>query len=345
MSANKLYFFIRRVFCLVLVLVGVAFSNSAYSMDENNPIDDEFFVKSGEEELYLRVRGQNSNNPVLLFLHGGPGELTGPLNFQSYAGPALEKHFVVGYLHQRNTCKSPSVPAGTLTVEQFVNDVHNVVEFLREKFHKDKIFLLGHSFGGILGYMYLLEYEDNSYIEKFVAAGSAFSAVSLEENGYKTALELAKKTNNQKGLERLNKLGPPPYKTFQDGMVWRMLIVAMLNEMNEGITKNFQMSKVMTVTGTEKIDPEWQKKMITIANAMWSELQTIDIEDEVTKIRIPILMIAGAKDVTVPFTLMEKAFENLSGEKEYFILENSNHNMFIDESDLFVSKVIEFFQK
>ncbi len=314
-------------------------------MDRDDAIDDEFFVKSGGEELYIKVRGQNFGNPVLLFLHGGPGELTGPLSFQAYAGPELEKHFVVGYLHQRNTCKSPAVPVDTLTIEQFVKDVHNVVEFLREKFNKDKIFLLGHSFGGILGYLYLLEYEDNHHIEKFVSAASAFSAVSLEENGYNTALELAKKTNNQKALERLDTLGPPPYETFQEGMVWRMLIMNMLNGTNDGITKNFQMSKVMSITGIENIDPEWQKKMIGIGSAMWSELNTIDIEDEVKKISIPILIIAGAKDIMVPFSLMEKGYQNLSGEKEYFILENSNHMMFIDEPDLFVSKVIEFVQK
>ena len=153
-------------------------------------------------------------------------------------GPELEKHFVVGYLHQRNTCQSPAVPVETLTIEQFVKDVHNVVEFMREKFNKDKIFLLGHSFGGILGYMYLLDYEDNNNIEKFVSAGGAFSAVSLEENGYKSALELAKKTNNQQALERLDALGPPPYETFQKGMVWRMQIMIMLNRMKEGIAKN-----------------------------------------------------------------------------------------------------------
>jgi pimeloyl-ACP methyl ester carboxylesterase len=345
MSANKLNFFGRRIICLALGLVVVAFANGAYSMDTNNTIDDEFLVKSGGEELYIRVRGQNINNPVLLYLHGGPGELTGPLNFQAYAGPELEKRYIIGYLHQRNTCKSPSVPIETLTVEQFIEDVYNVVAFLREKFNKDKIFLLGHSFGGILGYMYLIEYEDHHNIEKFVSAGGAFSADSLEENGYKTAIELAEKTDNQKALDRLNTLGPPPYETFQEGMVWRMLIVGMLNGMKEGITKNFDMSKVMTVTGTEKTDPEWQKKMMTIANAMWNELKTVDIEEDVKKIHIPILMIAGAKDIMVPFTLMEKGYENLGGEKEYFILENSNHMMFIDEPDLFVTKVIEFFQK
>jgi pimeloyl-ACP methyl ester carboxylesterase len=239
---------------------------------------------------------------------------------------------------------SPFVPVSTLTVGQFVKDVHNVVGFMREKFNKDKIFLLGHSFGGILGYMYLLEYEDNNNIEKFVSAGGAFSAVSLEENGYKTAIDLANKTDNPKALERLNTLGPPPYETFQEGMVWRMLIMTMLNRMKEGMTKNFEMSKVMTITGTEKIDPEWQKKMITIGNAMWNELKPTNIEEDVKKINIPVLMIAGAKDIMVPFTLMKKGYENLGGEKEYFILENSNHMMFIDEPDLFVSRVIEFFE-
>jgi len=341
MQANKANIFRNTVACFALILIVFACSSAAYSMDMNEAIDEEFFVKSGGEELYIKVRGQISDNPVLLFLHGGPGELTGPFSFQAYAVPELEKHFVVGYLHQRNTCQSPSVPAETLTVKQFIEDVHNVVEFLREKFNKDKIFLLGHSFGGILGYMYLLEYGDNSNIEKFVSAAGAFSAVSLEENGYKTALELAKKTDNQGALERLEKLGPPPYETIQEGMVWRMLAM----RMDEGMTKNYQLPKVLSVTGFEKIDPEWQKKMMAIAGAMWNELNTVDIEDDVKKISTPVLMIAGAKDFMVPFHLMEKGYHNLGGQKEYFILKNSNHMMFADETDLFVSKVIEFFQK
>ena len=328
------------VLCIVL-----ACSNMVYPLGTNDASDDEFLIKSGGEELYIKVRGQNSANPVLLYIHGGPGQLTGPLNFQAYAGPELEKHFVVGYLHQRHTCQSPLAPLSTLTAQQFVEDVHNVVDFLREKFNKDKIFLLGHSFGGILGHMYLLEYEGKHNIEKFVAAGGAFSTAVLEENGYKSAQELAKKTNNQKALERLIKLGPPPYKTFQEGMVWRMLCMSMLNSMQEGIAKNLQMSKVRSITGIKKNPTEWQKKMIEVANTMWSELSTIDIEDEVRKINIPVLMIAGAKDIMVPFRLMKKGYQNLRGEKEYFILEKSNHLMFVDEPDLFVSKVIEFFQK
>jgi pimeloyl-ACP methyl ester carboxylesterase len=193
--------------------------------------------------------------------------------------------------------------------------------------------------------MYLLEYPDNHNVEKFVSAGGAFSATTLEEHGYKAAVELAKKTDNQQVLERLDTLGPPPYETFQQGMVWRMQIMIMLNKMKEGFARNLEMPRVMSITGIEKTDPKWQKKMMEIGSTMWSELNTVDIEEEVKNISIPVLMIAGAKDIMVPFRIMEKGYENLSGEKEYFILENSNHMMFIDEPDLFVSKVVDFFQK
>ena len=121
-----------------------------------------------------------------------------------------------------------------------------------------------------------------------------------------------------------------------------MQIMIMLNKMKEGFARNLEMPKVMSITGIEKTDPKWQKKMMEIGSAMWSELNTVDIEDEVNKISIPVLMMAGAKDIMVPFNLMEKGYDNLGGEKEYFILENSNHMMFIDEPDLFVFKVVEF---
>ena len=329
---------------LVMVLwTAIIFSNTLIARETSEGIDKEFQVKSGGTELYIKVRGKEINNPVLLYLHGGPGEVNGPLLFQAYAGPELEKHFVIGYLHQRNTCLSPEAPVETLTITQFVEDVDNVVSFLKEKFQKDKIFLLGHSFGGGLGYLYLLEHEVN--IKKFVSAGGAFSTAPIEENGYQAVMDLAKKANNQEAVKRLETLGPSPYETFQEGMVWRMLGMRILEEMNDGITKNLQMSKVMSIKGIESIDPEWMKKSMVIASTMWKELGTIDLEEKVKKIGIPMLLIAGAKDIMVPFRILERGYKNYGGQKEFLILEKSNHMMFVDEPDLFVSKAIEFFQK
>ncbi|UCC40346.1 MAG: alpha/beta fold hydrolase [Candidatus Aminicenantes bacterium] len=299
---------ISMVICMTIII-----SNAVHAVEKNEAINKEFTVKSGGEDLYIKVQGKNINNPVLLFLHGGPGDHMGLLYFQAYAGPELEKHFVVGYLHQRGVCRSSSVPASSLTIEHYLKDVDYVVAFLKEKFNKDKIFLLGHSFGGTLGNMYLLKHEDN--IEKFISAGSAFSTISIDENGYKTVLQLAKKANNQRAVERLKSLGLPPHETFQEGMIWRMLGMNIVERMNEGILKNLHMSKVMSVTGIARIEPEWQRKSMAVGNAMWSELNTIDIEEKVKNISIPVLIIAGAKDIFVPFKLMKKGYENYGGEK------------------------------
>lgn len=321
----------------------IILSNTIFAIETGKEIDKAFLVKSGEEELYIRVRGQDISKPVLLYLHGGPGEANSLLLFQAYAGPELEKHFVVGYLHQRSTCMSPKVPAKTLTIKQFVEDVHNIVLFLKKKFSKDKIFLLGHSFGGGLGILYLMEHQDN--IKKFVCAGGAFSAASIEKNGYQTVMEMAKEAGDQDAIMRLEATGPPPYKTFMQGMVWRILAMRILEEKKEGMAKNFNMSKVMSVTGIKNIDPEWQNKMMVIASTMWNELGTIDLEDRVKKINIPMLLITGAKDYMVPFRILEKGYENYGGKKEHIILEKSNHYMFVDEPARFAAKVIEFLQK
>lgn len=250
---------------------------------------------------------------------------------------------MVGYLHQRHTCLSPAVPLETLTIRNYIEDVHNIVTFLKEEFQQEKIYLLGHSFGGGLGVLYLLEHEEN--IQKFVSAGGALSTASIEKNGYQTTLKLAEKADNQEAIERLKTLGPPPYETFQQGMVWRMLAMSLLNGMGEGITKNLQMSKIMSVTGIKSIDPDWMKKSMEIANTMWHELGTIDLEDKVKQINTPMLLITGAKDIMVPFSIIQKGYENYGGNKEHFLLQDSNHMMFVDEPELFVSKVVEFFQK
>ena len=332
----------HNVMYLVALCLAISIASNSIAVETENGIDSEFYVTSGEAELYIKVRGQDINNPVLLYLHGGPGEANGPLLFQAYAGPELEKHYVVGYLHQRNTCLSPDAPAKTITVGQFIKDVDAVVAFLQKRFEKDKVFLLGHSFGGSLGLLYLLEHGDN--IEKFVCAAGAFSLTAIQNTGYQTVMEMAKIADNQQAIEQLENVGPPPYDTFREGIVWRRLAMELLEEKNEGFTKNLEMSKVISNTGIKSVDPDWQRKSMIVVNTMWKELSTIEIEDKVHCIGTPMLLITGAKDILVPFRILEKGYKNYGGEKEHFNLENSNHFMFIDEPGLFVSKVIKYFK-
>jgi hypothetical protein len=108
-------------------------------------------VVLGGSEQWITIRGKNVENPVLLYLGiGGPGAGGFPANFTSLA--PLEEHFVVVNWDQPGTGKSYSaVPISTLTLERFVSDAHELTELLRARFGEDKIYVLGLSWGTILG--------------------------------------------------------------------------------------------------------------------------------------------------------------------------------------------------
>ena len=85
------------------------------------------------------IRGQNRNNPVLLLVHGGPGM---PDYFLTDQYPTqLEDLFTVVWWDQRGTGLSydPKIPASSMKIEQFISDTLAVTDYLRQRFHQDKI--------------------------------------------------------------------------------------------------------------------------------------------------------------------------------------------------------------
>lgn len=94
-------------------------------------------------QLNVELRGPAERTPVLLYLHGGPGNAFALLSFRSYVGPVLESRFLVCYLQQRGVMNSPAVPDSSQTVANHVADVQSVVAYLHNRFPGRKIYLLG----------------------------------------------------------------------------------------------------------------------------------------------------------------------------------------------------------
>jgi proline iminopeptidase len=103
-------------------------------------------------------RGLSQSNPALILLHGGPGTSESAL-FRHY-NSALEEHFLVVYWEQRGSGRSfhPDIPPESMTIAQFVRDLDEVVELVRRRFDKDKVVLLGHSWGTVLGTIYVFQH-------------------------------------------------------------------------------------------------------------------------------------------------------------------------------------------
>jgi pimeloyl-ACP methyl ester carboxylesterase len=124
-----------------------------YAIATPNGIDEARYVKVGGIQQWITIRGEDRNNPVLLFLHGGPGDATNPWG---YAGFRLWlKHFTVVQWDQRGAGrtfgKNRDAPPQAITIARMTQDGVELADVLRKQLRKDKIILVGHSWGSILG--------------------------------------------------------------------------------------------------------------------------------------------------------------------------------------------------
>ncbi|WP_188109535.1 alpha/beta fold hydrolase [Pseudohalioglobus sediminis] len=99
------------------------------------------------------IRGNNASNPVLLYLHGGPGRPVYPALYDDAQWSRIENLFTVAYWDQRGTGMSnpPDLDVSSINLDSLVEDTAAVASYLRSKFDKEKIYLLGHSWGSVLG--------------------------------------------------------------------------------------------------------------------------------------------------------------------------------------------------
>jgi pimeloyl-ACP methyl ester carboxylesterase len=159
---------------------------------------------------WLLIRGVDRRNPVLLFVHGGPGSAhIGILrNFQK----ELEKYFVVVQWDQRGAGLSGNepVPDETYHKEQFVADGLEVTRYLRERFQQEKIFLVGHSWGSGLGYILAVRHPE--YYRAFAGLGQM--SRDGEVLAYAETLKVARAANHREAIKELELLGAPPYKNI-----------------------------------------------------------------------------------------------------------------------------------
>ena len=117
-------------------------------------------IMLGGQEQYLVIRGVNRVQPVMLFLHGGPG--SPELPFMKNYNRDIENDFVMVYWEQRGAGKSYSknIPVESLNLEQFILDTKELSEYLAKRFHQKKIYVMGHSWGSILGILTAYQYPE-----------------------------------------------------------------------------------------------------------------------------------------------------------------------------------------
>jgi pimeloyl-ACP methyl ester carboxylesterase len=151
----------------------------ALAIQSPNGLQEGMYVKIGGIDQWVQIRGEDRGNPVILFVHGGPGGSTIPI---SSGWQSWEKYFTVVQWDQsgagRTFRKTGESIATTMTLARMTQDGVEVAEYLRAHLHKDKIVLIGHSWGSFLGIQIVKQRPDLFYA--FVGTGQVVGKQTFE---------------------------------------------------------------------------------------------------------------------------------------------------------------------
>ena len=171
-------------------------------------IDTAEKVEYKNQTYHLRMRTCDKNNPVVLFLHGGCGS---PDRAQmiKYQSPLADKFTLVAWDQRGAGIAYDKKEAQNLvlTKKVYVEDAHNVACYLKERFGKDKIIIVGHSFGSTLGVWLADEYPED--IQAYIGIGQCIDYIENEKLSYEWTLNEAKRHNDTKAIKALQKIGYP----------------------------------------------------------------------------------------------------------------------------------------
>src|SRR4029079_16095375 len=182
-----------------------------YALASPNGIDEGRYVEIGGIQQWITIRGDDRRNPVLLFLHGGPGDAINPWAYAGFGG--WSKHITVVQWDQRGAGrtfgKNSGAPAGSVTVARMTQDGIELAELLRRELGKDKLLLVGHSFGSILG-LFMAKARPELF-HAFVGTGQVADSRRNYAVAYAALLQKAQTLGDQQAIGELREIGSPPY--------------------------------------------------------------------------------------------------------------------------------------
>jgi pimeloyl-ACP methyl ester carboxylesterase len=299
-------------------------------------------IKLGGAEEWVTIRGKDSRNPILLFLAGGPGGTQLVTARRALAG--LEDHFVVVNWDQPGAGKSfDAVDRSKLTPDRYITDAHELVLNLRQRFGKEKVYILGESWGSALGIMLVQRYPE--LFQAFIGTGQMVAFLENDRICYDFALRLAQERRDTKQVEKLKKQGPPPYYGRDVALKSATYLVETFNYMakNPAIV-NPGFNTLQDIAGSEyglydKLN--FVRGLLDTFGVVYPQLWGMDFRQQATRLEVPVYFLIGRHDVNAPPKLTEEYFKLLTApRKELIWFERSGHNPWMNETGKFVDTIV-----
>jgi pimeloyl-ACP methyl ester carboxylesterase len=310
-----------------------------YAISSPKGIDEASFVTLGGIEQWITIRGRDRDNPVLLFLHGGPGDVTNPWTFALFA--PWEKYFSVVQWDQRGAGrtlrKSGRAVAPTITVDRMVQDGIELTEYLRKHLGKEKIIIVGHSFGSILGVRMAKARPDLFYA--YVGTGQVADATRSSSVAYNALLKKAKAVGDQRAIEELTHVGPPPYKS-SDGSRLQHKCANAFEGADQFLYGTLGLTLVAPGNSVQDINDSVEGQVLS-GDRLVPQTKSIGPADLGLEFSIPILVFQGEQDFTTPTALAQNYLESIQAPRKAFVpISGGGHFAVFMHSDQFLHELV-----
>lgn len=317
------------------------FIRRASKITGDNAISELNVVTIGGVEQWIYIRGKNRNKPILLMLHGGPG--TGQIGFIREFQFDLEQHFVVVQWDQRGSGLSYSkkIPPESMNIDQFVQDTIEVTKYILNRLERQQLYLIGHSWGTILGIL-AVTHAPQLY-KRYFGVAQVTHVKSSDRISYTKLLEKAQIENNEKAYEALFQIGPPPWNDLKHDRTHQKYIetfgggITHEGKMVRKILLSLLKSKEYTLRDCIRF---LQGQFFSMKN-LQAEILQLNLMERIDRVNIPIHFIMGKHDLTTPYEPTKKFFNKIEApEKKWLMFENSAHSPMWEEPEKFMEVLL-----
>ena len=329
---------------LLFAIIGLCLPTWTPKISNKNSISELRKVEVNDTSLEIMIRGNNRDNPVVIFVHGGPccSEIPYVRKYQDL----LEQDFTIVHYDQRGSGKSYNFGMDyfDVTASTHVDDLFALTEYIEEYMQQEQVILVGHSYGTYIATMAAAQRPE--LYSAYVGIGQMSDTIDSELDSLQKCIIAAEEAENKEDVTYLSKLK----KSITQGesitprkYVRKYGFAARNINENEDYLKGFIFGSEYNLLDTIR----FYVASVKYQDTLIMEGLTNPVSDIVTEIDIPVYFVMGKYDCMTSPKSAEEYLNNLYGigPRELVIFENSAHYPQFEEKEKFYNWMCDTFTK
>lgn len=309
-------------------------------MRKTKMFNEEYVTINGVEHYLLHYKTKKEA-PVLIFIHGGPGQSEAMIAYivEEYTS----RNYNIVYYDQRGAGKTYlKNKKARPDTEILKEDLLGIVLYVKKAYQKEKVGLIGHSWGSVLGSMFALEHPEHTLC--YIGCGQVIDLMENECVGYNKLKDAIEKSGNRKDRKKLEKIGEYPVATFDAATYRKMGKIRSLQgkyhlaaKFDKNLIRMFRKSPIM---GMADIFPFIASMVVNMQ--VMKELMSFDLKSKGVEYQVPVYYVLGENDQQTPIEISIAYFNEIEApDKKLYLIKNAGHAAMIDNLNDYRAAICE----